>query len=145
MARKNENKTVPTEVSPADFIGTVDNDTRREDAATLLELMGRVTGFKAKMWGPSIIGFGRYHYVYDSGREGDYLMVGFSPRKANTVIYLMPGYEDLAEPLSRLGKHKMGKSCLYINKLDDVDLTVVEELVTRAVTKLDATYDTYPE
>ncbi len=145
MAKKNENKTVTTEVAPADFIGTVEHDQRREDAETLLELMGRATGFPAKMWGPTIVGFGRYHYVYDTGREGDWMIVGFSPRKAKMVVYLLPGYEDLSEPLSRLGKHTIGKSCLYINKLADVDLDVLEELVKTSVETMQGMYDTFPE
>lgn len=138
-----ENKTRPTDIDPVDFIAAVDHDTRRKDAETLLELMSRVTGCEAKMWGPSIVGFGRYHYEYDSGRSGDWLMVGFSPRKASQVIYLMPGYHDLDDQLGRLGKHKMGKSCLYINKLADVDLGVLEEMVNHAVDVLRANYETF--
>jgi len=107
--------------------------------------MSRVTGYAPKMWGPSIIGFGRYHYKYESGREGDWLMVGFSPRKANQVIYLMPGYLDLDDHLSRLGKHKIGKSCLYINKLADVDVSVLEEMVQHAIGVLNENYETFPE
>ncbi len=140
-----ENKTKPTEIDPTDFIGSVEHDTRREDAETLLELMSKLTGYKPKMWGPSIVGFGRYHYEYESGREGDWMMVGFSPRKANQVIYLMPGYLDLDDQLSRLGKHKIGKSCLYINKLADVDLSVLEEMVQHAIDVLNENYDTFPE
>jgi len=140
-----ENKTKPTDIDPVDFIGSVEHDTRREDAETLLELMSKLTGYEPKMWGPSIIGFGRYHYEYESGREGDWMMVGFSPRKANQVIYLMPGYLDLDDQLSRLGKHKIGKSCLYINKLADVDLSVLEEMVQHAIDVLNENYDTFPE
>ena len=140
-----ENKTKPTELDPVEFIGSVEHDTRREDAETLLELMSRVTGYAPKMWGPSIIGFGRYHYKYESGREGDWLLVGFSPRKANQVIYLMPGYLDLDDHLSRLGKHKIGKSCLYINKLADVDVSVLEEMVQHAIGVLNENYETFPE
>ena len=90
--------------------------------------MRRVTGEPAKMWGPSIIGFGQYHYRYDSGHEGDMCLIGFSPRKANLVLYVLPGFEGQADMLARLGKHKHGKGCLYINKLADVDLAVLEEL-----------------
>ena len=140
-----ENKTKPTELDPVESIGSVKHDTRREDAETLLELMSRVTGYAPKMWGPSIIGFGRYHYKYESGREGDWLLVGFSPRKANQVIYLMPGYLDLDDHLSRLGKHKIGKSCLYINKLADVDVSVLEEMVQHAIGVLNENYETFPE
>ena len=139
------NKTKPTTVDPADFIASIEHDTRREDALTLLELMGRLSGFEAKMWGPTMVGFGRYHYKYDTGREGDWFLVGFSPRKANQVIYLMPGYENFDDELARLGKHKIGKSCLYINKLADVDLAVVEEMVRYTIDLLHENYETSPE
>ena len=139
------NKTKPTTVDPAAYIASIEHDTRREDALTLLELMGRLSGFEAKMWGPTMVGFGRYHYKYDTGREGDWFMVGFSPRKANQVIYLMPGYENFDDELARLGKHKIGKSCLYINKLADVDLAVVEEMVRYTIDLLHENYETSPE
>jgi hypothetical protein len=125
----NENKTQPTQVSPADFIASVEHPGRRADAQVLLEMMTRITGEAPRMWGPSIIGFGQYHYRYDSGREGDFMRTGFSPRKANMVVYILPGYTDFSAILDRLGKHKLGKSCLYINKLDDIDLDVLEELI----------------
>ncbi|MGB3185862.1 MAG: DUF1801 domain-containing protein [Ornithinimicrobium sp.] len=137
-----ENKTQPTQVDPADFIAAVEHPTRRTDAQTLLDLMTRITGYRARMWGPSIVGFGRYQYRYESGREGEFLMTGFSPRKANTTVYVLPGYEDLSEELSRLGKHKLGRSCLYINKLADVDLNVLEEIVSKGVAHMEANYDT---
>ena len=139
------NKTKPTTVDPAAYIASIEHDTRREDALTLLELMGRLSGFEAKMWGPTMVGFGRYHYKYDTGREGDWFMVGFSPRKTNQVIYLMPGYENFDDELARLGKHKIGKSCLYINKLADVDLAVVEEMVRYTIDLLHENYETSPE
>ncbi len=126
---KNENKTQPTSVSPADHVAAIEHPVRRADAETLLELMTRITGWEARMWGPSIIGFGQYHYRYDSGREGDFMRTGFSARKANLVVYIMPGYTDFSAILSRLGKHKLGKSCLYINTLADVDMDVLEELI----------------
>lgn len=124
-----ENKTRPTEMAPADFIATVEHPTRRSDAETLLALMSKVTGWEPKMWGPAIIGYGEYHYKYESGREGDFMRTGFSPRKQNMVVYIMPGYTNFDPILDRLGKHKKGKSCLYINKLADVDLEVLEELI----------------
>ena len=99
---KNENKTQPTDVSPADFIASVEHDRRREDAEVLLKWFEDVTGYAPKMWGSSLIGYGRYHYKYDSGREGDMLVTGFSPRKANLVMYIMPGYRDMGEKLARL-------------------------------------------
>lgn len=136
-----ENKTQVTDVDPADFIASVEHPTRRADAETLLEMMRRVTGCEAKMWGPSIVGFGRYHYTYESGREGEYMLTGFSPRKANLVLYVMPGYEDKDEILGRLGKHRIGKSCLYVNKLADVDLDVLEEIVATGVEEMRDRYE----
>ena len=138
-----ENKTKPTDVDPAAFVADVAHDTRRADAEVLLESMEGITGYAPKMWGPGIIGFGRYHYAYESGREGDFLIVGFSPRKANLVVYLMPGYDDLAEPLSRLGKHRIGKSCLYINKLADIDQSVLEEMIAASVERMQKMYETF--
>lgn len=135
-----KNKTQPTQVSPADFIASVDHPVRRADAQVLLEMMTRITGEEPKMWGPSIIGFGQYHYRYDSGREGDFMRTGFSPRKANMVVYILPGYTDFSAILDRLGKHKLGKSCLYINKLDDVDLDVLEELIRAGLADMAAKY-----
>lgn len=126
---KAENKTTVTPVDPAEFIAAVDHPTRRADALVLDGLFRRVTGFQPRMWGPTIIGYGRYHYTYDSGREGDFLATGFSPRKATLSIYILPGYADFGVILDRLGKHRIGKSCLYVNKLADIDLTVLEELV----------------
>lgn len=138
------NKTQPTPVQPADFIASVEHDGRRADAETLLALFERVTGWKARMWGPSMIGFGEYHYKYESGREGDSLATGFSPRKANLSIYIMPGYANYGHILDRLGKHKMGKSCLYVNKLADIDLDVLEELVKTGLTDLSKKYPVKP-
>ncbi len=140
-----ENATRPTDVDPRDFIAAVEHPTRRADAEVLLGLMERVSGCEPRMWGPSIVGFGRYEYRYETGREGESMMCGFSPRKANLVVYTMPGYDDLSDELGRLGKHKMGKSCLYINKLADVDLDVLEEIVERGLTRLRATHETYPD
>ena len=96
------------------------------------------------MWGPSIVGYGRYHYVYKSGREGDYLATGFSPRKSALSIYIMPGYADFGEILARLGKHKTGKSCLYVNKLADIDLDVLAELIRAGLTDLAAHWPVDP-
>ena len=130
-----EIKTKPTEVSPAAFIDKVENEQRRKDGHELVTLMKKVTGKPAKMWGPSIVGFDKYHYKYASGHEGDMPITGFSPRKQSLVLYLGPGLED-KKLISRLGKHKMGKGCLYINKLDDVDRNVLLELVTKSVEKM---------
>lgn len=124
-----ENKTQKTAVPVEDFIASVAHPVRQADAKVLDALFRRVTGWQPKMWGPTIIGYGCYHYVYDTGREGDFLATGFSPRKAHQVIYVMPGYADFGHILDRLGKWKMGKSCLYVNKLVDIDLDVLEELI----------------
>jgi hypothetical protein len=124
-----ETKTKPTNISVKDFIAAVENDTRREDAKTLLKLFEKVTGWKPKMWGPTIVGFGASHYTYDSGHSGSICAVGFSPRKPNLVIYVadFPGKEAL---LKQLGKHKGGlEQCLYINKLADVDLDVLGKII----------------
>lgn len=124
-----ENKTQPSATSASEFIASIENPTRRADAETMLAVMQRITGWQPRMWGPSIIGFGEYHYKYESGREGDFMRTGFSPRKANLVLYIMPGYADYSDKLARLGKHKIGKSCLYINKLADIDMAVLEEII----------------
>lgn len=103
-----------------------------------------MTGWPARLWGPSIIGFGRYHYRYETGREGESLVTGFSPRKANMVIYIMPGYLDLCEPLSRLGRHRTGKACLYLGRLKDVDLGVLEEMIRFGVNAVRERYGVEP-
>lgn len=129
-------KTRPSEVSVESFIGAVENPTRREDARAVCAMMERVSGERPRMWGPSIIGFGSYHYRYDSGHEGTMCRLGFSPRKGQLVFYVLTGYMEAdageAELLARLGKHKTGKSCLYVNKLADVDMAVLEALTARA-------------
>ena len=128
-----ENKTQPTTVSVAAFLDTVVDPVRRADAKALVKLMQRATGEKPKLWGPSIVGFGSYHYAYESGREGDSPIIGFSPRKAATVLYGATGCPDAAALLARLGKHTTGKGCLYLKKLADVDQTVLEALVVQSV------------
>lgn len=133
-------KTRPTDASVEAFIDAVEHPRRREDARTLLELMHRVTGEEPVMWGPSIVGYGSYHYRYASGQEADWPVVGFSPRKQNLSIYIMTGFEASDELLSRLGKHKTGKSCLYVNKLADVDLDVLEALVRASVAAMKRRY-----
>jgi hypothetical protein len=128
-----ENKTQPTDASVTAFLDAVEDETRRSDARRVLELMRDVTGEEPRMWGPSIVGFGDYHYRYESGREGDWFLTGFAPRKANLVLYIMSGFPRHAELMERLGKHRTGKSCLYVNRLDDLDLDVLRELVRRSV------------
>ena len=131
-----KNKTVATDVGVAAFLSQVEPERRRADAQRLDQIFREVSGFAPRMWGPSIVGYGRYHYRYESGREGDFLATGFAPRKANLVIYIMPGYTDFSAILARLGKHKIGKSCLYINKLDDIDLDVLKELIAAGIEDL---------
>jgi hypothetical protein len=128
-----DNKTKPTELSVAAFVDALPDQTRRADAKALVKLMQSATGERPKMWGPSIIGFGSYHYTYESGREGDMPLAGFSPRKAATVLYGLMGSGDSEALLARLGKHTTGKGCLYIRKLADVDQAVLETLVAQAV------------
>jgi len=140
-----KNKTQASLVDPKDFIETVEHPTRKADALVLLELFERVSGFKPKMWGPSIIGYGRYHYKYETGREDDSLATGFSPRKASISIYIMPGYQNYDEILERLGKHKIGKACLYVNKLADIDLAVLEELIKTGLSDLNDIWSVEPE
>lgn len=139
-----ENKTRPTDASVADFLAAVEPARKRDDALALDRLFRRVTGWQPRLWGPSIIGYGAYHYVYDSGREGDFLATGFSPRKANLVVYILPGYADFGALLDRLGKHRLGKSCLYINKLSDIDESVLEELIRAGLDDLATRWSVRP-
>ena len=115
------------------FLAKVADERKRNDSFAILEVMGRVTGHEAKMWGSSIVGFGQYHYRYESGREGDFFLVGFSPRKQDLTLYIMTGFDGYEELLRRLGKHKIGKSCLYIKKLEDINVAVLEQLIERSV------------
>ena len=123
------NKTKITSQDVDAFIASVPHPTRRADAVVLDRLFRDITGWQPRMWGPTIIGYGQYHYTYESGRIGDFLATGFSPRKASLSIYVMPGYAEFGPILARLGKHKMGKSCLYINKLADIDTGVLQDLI----------------
>ncbi|WP_171175937.1 DUF1801 domain-containing protein [Ruegeria sp. HKCCD8929] len=123
------NKTVPTGADVGAFIDSVEPANKAADARKLDALFREVTGFQPLMWGPSIIGYGQYRYRYKSGREGDFLATGFSPRKSAHSIYIMPGYADFGDILARLGKHKIGKSCLYVNKLADIDMDALADLV----------------
>lgn len=133
--KKTDMVTVPNKASVSAFINGVENDQRRKDAKTLLALMKKVTGYKAVMWGPSIIGFGSYHYKYDSGREGDMCLVGFSPRKSNMSLYVLGSLKDDDPLLSKLGKYKRGVSCLYVNKLDDIDIGILEKVIKKSYQK----------
>jgi uncharacterized protein DUF1801 len=125
-----DNKTKPTKLSVAEFIDALTDQSKRADAKALVKLMRNAAGEKPKMWGPSIIGFGSYHYTYDSGREGDMPLVAFSPRKAATVLY---GFSEAEALLAKLGKHTKGKGCLYIKKLADVDQKVLEAMAVKSL------------
>jgi len=144
---KSVNKTGPTAVRPEDYIAALEKGPRKQDAERLLPWFQGVTGLEARMWGPSMIGFGRYHYRYDSGREGEAMITGFSPRKAELVIYVLPGYESEAmqQKLAQLGRHKRGKSCLYIKRLSDVDMDVLAEIVKDGIAYMRAHYRTWDE
>jgi hypothetical protein len=128
-----DNKTKPTKLSVAAYIDALTDETKRADAKALVKLMQSATGEEPKMWGPSIVGFGSYHYTYESGREGDMPLAGFSPRKAATVLYGLRGFNNAEALLARLGKHTTGQGCLYIKKLADVDQKVLEALVVQSI------------
>ena len=132
-----EPKTRPTQGSVTAFLAGIADPVRRRECRMIAKLMRRATGERARMWGESIVGFGRYHYKYASGREGDWFLTGFSPRKQNLTLYIMPGFAEYRPLLRRLGKHSIGKSCLYLKRLDDVDLQVLDELITRSVERLE--------
>ena len=134
-----ELKTKPTDQSVEGFLNKVPDEKKRQDSFAILDLMKQVTGEELIMWGDSIVGFGRYHYKYASGREADWFITGFSPRKQNLTLYLMSGFDDYDELLENLGVHSTGKSCLYIKKLEDVDQHVLRELVSKSVEHMAAT------
>jgi hypothetical protein len=131
-----ELKTRQNDQDVHEFLEGVSNETRKKDCYEVLELMRAATGVEAKMWGDSIIGFGSYHYKYASGREGDWFLTGFSPRKQNLNLYIMPGFDEYEGLMKKLGKYKTGKSCLYLNKLEDVDLAVLKTLIEKSVKKM---------
>jgi hypothetical protein len=134
-AKASENKTKATAASVADFIASVPDEAKRADAKTLIKMMQAATAEKPKLWGPSIVGFGSHHYVYESGREGDMPVVAFSPRKSALALYVGAGDPSAKPLLAKLGKYTMGKGCLYIKTLADVDAAVLEKLIARAVAK----------
>lgn len=135
-----ENKTKPTEVTAASYLAAIENDDRRQDCETLAQLMTQATGYPPVMWGASIVGFGSYHYRYESGREGDSCLTGFSSRKGDISLYLSSEFPGRDTLLADLGKHKMAKACLYIRKLSDVNLGVLEQLVRGSVAQVKRTY-----
>lgn len=133
-------KTAVNAASVSAFLNAVENDQKRKDAKSVLKMMKEITGAKAKMWGPSIVGFGMYTYKLASGREGDMLKVGFSPRKNALTFYVMAGFPRLDELMSKLGKYKTGKSCLYIKKLEDIDESILKELIKESWEYMTAKY-----
>ncbi len=136
------NKTKQTEQSVTDFIDSVADETKRDDSFQLINLISGSTGLQPKMWGPSIVGFGSYHYTYESGREGDAPIVGFSLRANALTIYLAVYHDWKEDLLQKLGKHKMGKGCLYVKKLSDVDLDILKEMILASVAYLKSKYPT---
>lgn len=137
-----EAKTKPTGASVEKFLAAIEDPQQRADAEIVAGLMVKATRSPATMWGPSIVGFGQYRYVYASGREGDWPLVAFSPRKRDLTIYLMPGFDAQQDLLEQLGKHKTGKSCLYIKRLADIDIKVLNKLIRESVKRMKATYKT---
>ena len=137
-----ENKTKQTEIAVDDFLAAVPDPQRREDAKTLRAMMERISGYKARMWGPSIVGFGQYRYQYDSGHKGEMARIGFSPRARELVLYLMGGFPRHQELMDRLGKYRTGKACLYVKKLSDIDEAVLEALIGES---LEYMRQAYPE
>ena len=127
------NKTIATAAPVDDFIAALEDPRRRDECRELLDTMRAICGCEPRMWGDSMVGFGRYHYGYESGREGDFFVTGFSPRKTALTIYVMPGFETFGAALDRLGPHRTGKSCLYLKRLDGVDRDVLRGLLTEAV------------
>ena len=137
-----ENKTKPTKLSVTAFINGIDDQQKRRDAIKLAAMMREATGARARMWGPGIVGFGQYHYKYASGREGDFMITGFSPRKQAMTLYIIPGFKHFGTLMGKLGKYKTGKSCLYIKRLSDVDEGVLKRLIERSVQYMRKNYET---
>lgn len=135
-----ELKTKLNDASVVKFLTTIENEQQRKDSFEILALMKDATGDEPKMWGDSIVGFGTYHYKYATGREGDWMRIGFSPRKGKISLYLMCEVEHQTEILDRIGKYKTGKSCFYINKMADIDRAVLKELIESAIDKIEAKY-----
>lgn len=133
-------KTAPTGASVTAFIDAIPDEQRRRDCRAVMKIMKAATGASPRMWGPSIVGYGKYHYKYASGREGDWFLAGFSPRKNDLTLYIMSGFDGHAELMQKLGRHKTGSSCLYLKKLDDVDLKVLDTLVRRSVATVKKRY-----
>ena len=137
-----ENKTKPNKASVAAFIKGIEDKQKRSDVKKVVAMMREATASRARMWGTNIVGFGRYHYKYDSGREGDFMITGFSPRKQALTLYIIPGFTHFESLMSKLGKYKTGKSCLYIRRLSDVDEKVLRQVIVGSVKYMRKNYDT---
>ena len=137
-----QNKTRATTASVTEFVNGIEPKDRRADAKKVAAMMRRATGKRAKMWGSSIVGYGEYHYKYESGREGDFMITGYSPRKQALTVYIMPGFSHFDAEMKKLGKYKTGRSCLYIKRLSDVDEKVLERLITKSVKHMRKKYET---
>jgi hypothetical protein len=137
-----ENKTQPTTASVTAFINAIEDPEQKKDARKVAGMMRKATGKRPKMWGPSMVGYGSYHYRYASGREGDFMITGFSPRKQALTLYIMPGYGKFDALMKNLGKFKTGKACLYIKRLSDVDEDVLQNLINNSVEYMRANYET---
>lgn len=131
-----KNKTTQTDSNVTEFVGKVENEVKRNDSFKLIDIFKSITGFEPKMWGPSIIGFGSYHYKYESGHEGDAPLAGFSPRKDSLVLYFATKFEEREELLEQLGKHKSSKACVYAKKLDDIDIEVLEKMIRNSINSI---------
>ncbi len=137
-----ENKTKATRASVTEFVNGIEPSERRADVKKVAAMMRRATGKRAKMWGSSIVGYGEYHYKYESGREGDFMITGYSPRKQALTVYIIPGISHFDAEMKKLGKYKTGRSCLYIKRLGDVDEKVLERLITKSVKLMRKKYET---
>ena len=138
-----ENKTKVTKASVTEFIKAIDDRQMRADARKVAAMMRKATGKRAKRWGSSMVGFGTYHYRYASGREGEFMITGFAPRKQALTVYIMPGFTPFGKLMARLGKYKTGKSCLYIKRLSDIDESVLERLIDESVEHMRKKYETW--
>lgn len=135
-----QNKTTATKLSTKVFVDGIEDLQKRKDCRALMKLMARLTGNRAKMWGTNIVGYGSYHYRYASGREGDFFLMGFSPRKQALTIYVVAGFSKFPKLMAKLGKYKTGKSCLYVKRLEEIDFNVLEKLLTASRDYLRSTY-----
>ena len=138
-----ENKTRATKASVTEFIKAIDDPVRRADVRKVATMMRKATGKRAKMWGSSIVGYGTYRYKYASGREGEFMMAGYSPRKQALTVYIMAGFSKYGSLMARLGKYKTGKSCLYIKRLSDIDEQILQRLINESVAYMRKTYETW--